>query len=100
LAAVVMVMVAGGIKDVPLVGLVMATVGGELVATVTVTGSVVVLAPRLSEALALSACEPTPKLTERLKGLEDTLPSEVFPSKNWKLGKQPCGETGETLSVA
>jgi len=65
------------------------TVGGVLVVTVTVTANDVVVLPRLSEATAVSACEPTAKLTERLYGLEDTLPRELVPSKNWMLVTLP-----------
>src|SRR5690242_7659147 len=72
----------------------MATVGGELVVTMTVTDNVVVLAPRLSEATAVSVYETTHKFSERLKGLADTLPREVAPSKNWTLVMLP------SLSVA
>jgi hypothetical protein len=69
--------------------MVIATVGGELVVTLSVTGEDVVVAPRLSEATAVSVREPTIELTERSSGLDDTLLREVAPSKTWTLVTLP-----------
>src|SRR5262245_6133343 len=65
------------------------TCGGELLVMNSVIGKDVVVAPRLSEAKAVSVCEPTLKVTERLKGLDDTLPRAVAPSKNSTLVTLP-----------
>jgi hypothetical protein len=69
--------------------MVIATVGGELVVTLSVTGEDVVVAPRLSEATAVSVREPTIELTERSSGLDDTLLREVAPSKTSTLVTLP-----------
>src|SRR5713101_4601161 len=87
-----MVTMAGATNVPPSIGLVMVTLGGELV-TVTATGEEVVVTPRLSEATAVRLCEPTARLTGRSYGLEDTLPREAVPSKNWTLVTLPSLST-------
>src|SRR5205809_458364 len=94
-----MVGLAGATSTVPSGGLVMLTEGGELGLTVIVTGQDVAVAPRSSEATAVRVCRPTARTTERLYGLEETLPREAAPSKNWTLVTLPSMSPAEALMV-
>ena len=76
-------MVAGPTIIVPSTGFVILTEGGEFGAIiVTFTGGEVAVRLRLSVATAVRVCEPGDKVAETWNGLEDTVPSEMIPSKN------------------
>src|SRR5512140_3696111 len=81
-------------------------IAGRYLATVKCTGAEVVLAPRLSEATAVSVCKPSAKVNgavEKLYGLAETLRSNTAPSKNWTFVTLPSVSLAEapmvTLSV-
>src|SRR5438132_12818796 len=94
-----MVGLAGATSTVPSGGLVIVTDGGVLVLTVTVIGREVFVAPRSSEATAVSVCEPTARLTETWKGLEESFPSGLAPSKNCTLVTLPSPSEAEAWMV-
>ena len=56
----------------------------------------VVVAPRLSEAVAVSVCAPRARLAEKLNGIVVSLVNDARPSKNWTFVTLPS----ESLAVA
>ena len=57
------------------------------------------MAPRLSEATAVSVCAPSASRTETLYGLVASLPSDTAPSKNWTFVTLPSVSLAEARMV-
>ena len=74
-------------------------IAGRYLAMVTCTGAEVVVAPRLSEATAVSVCEPSASRAVTLYGLVESLPSDTAPSKNWTLVTLPSVSLAEARMV-
>src|ERR1035438_3929457 len=75
---------------------------GVYLATITCTGAEVVVAPRLSEATAVTVCVPSAKPNapiETLYGLVVRLPSDRSPSKNWTFVTVPSVSLAEAWMV-
>src|ERR1039458_2315572 len=75
---------------------------GVYLATVTCTGAEVVVAPRLSEATAVTVCKPSAKPNgpiETIYGLLARLPSDTLPSKNWTFVTVPSESLAEAPMV-
>src|ERR1039458_950149 len=71
---------------------------GVYLAMVTCTVAEVAMAPRLSEATAVTVCKPSAKPNapiETLYGLVVRLPSDTSPSKNWTFVTLPSGSLAE-----
>ncbi len=74
-------------------------IAGRYRAMVTFTGAEVVVAPRSSEATAVSVCGPSARRVETLYGLVESLPSDTIPSKNWTFVTLPSVSLAEARMV-
>src|SRR5712692_725419 len=89
---------AGVVKLALLAGPVIVTVGG--VSTIILTAAEVVLAPRLSVAIAVSVCAPAARLARATpKGAAVAVPTSVAPSKKSTLATLPSASPAVAVTV-